>query len=295
MGQITIFTAPKGFSDPHINIIQRNAIQSWKALGPRVEVLLIGDETGMGDTAAEFGVGHLPEVERNEFGTPLVNSIFDIARKYASSQTLIYLNADIILLPDCFTVIDAIQKRYRDYLLVGRRWDLNISWEIDFKTEWTTAIEDLMKKEGQLRSISAMDYFIFPVHLFQEIPPFAIGRAGWDNWMIYHAVHQPWPVIDITPSHRVIHQNHDYRHLPDGAAHYDLEESYHNVDLAGGMKSSYDLLDVPLVYREGLVQRKRINLPRVLRKLERLVIPAEQKGLRWIMTRFLRKLRRRIS
>ncbi|NQS91174.1 MAG: hypothetical protein HQ574_02090 [Chloroflexi bacterium] len=172
---------------------------------------------------------------------------------------------------------------------------MNISWEIDFKTGWTTAIEDLLATEGLLRNITAMDYFIFPSHLFSEIPSFAIGRAGWDNWMIYHAVHQPWPVIEITPSHRVVHQDHDYRHLPDGAAHYDLEESYLNVDLAGGMKSSYDLLDVPLIYQGGLVQRKKINLPRVLRKMERLVMPEEQIGIRWIMTRFFRRWRRRLS
>ena len=32
------------------------------------------------------------------------------------------------------------------------------------------------------------------------MPDFAIGRAGWDNWMIYHARQQGWPVIDGTPS-----------------------------------------------------------------------------------------------
>ena len=146
-----------------------------------------------------------------------------------------------------------------------------------------------------MHSETAMDYFIFPHHLFREIPQFAIGRAGWDNWMIYHAIQQPWPVIDITPSHRVIHQDHDYRHLPDGMAHYDLEESYQNVDLAGGMRTTYDLLDVPLVYRDGRIQRRYITLPGVLRKLERFVIPVEQKGWRWQLTRILRKTRRKFS
>ena len=31
---ITIFTAPKPFTDPHIDLIQRNAIRSWRDLGP---------------------------------------------------------------------------------------------------------------------------------------------------------------------------------------------------------------------------------------------------------------------
>ena len=85
--------------------------------------------------------------------------------------------------------------------------------------------------------------------------------------MIYHAVHQPWPVIDITPSNRIIHQNHDYRHLPDGVAHYDLEESYQNVNLAGGMRTTYDLLDVPLVFEDGRIKKKRLSLPRILTEI----------------------------
>ena len=40
MSFLTIFSAPKKFTDPHIDIIQRNAIQSWQHLGPDVEVIL---------------------------------------------------------------------------------------------------------------------------------------------------------------------------------------------------------------------------------------------------------------
>ncbi|MCK5793413.1 MAG: hypothetical protein KAH12_01820 [Anaerolineales bacterium] len=295
MSNITIFTAPKAFSDPHINIIQRNAIQSYKDLGPRVEVFLIGDEEGMKEAAADLGVRQLPDVKRNEMGTPLVSSIFSLAREAASHEIMIYLNADIMLLPECIDVIDTIKDLKKDFLLVGRRWDLDIMREIDFSSDWQEDIERQIRETGRLRPITAMDYFIFPWHLFSSIPPFAIGRAGWDNWMIYHAVQQPWPVIDITPSHRVVHQNHDYRHLPDGVAHYDLEESYRNVALAGGMRSTYDLLDVPLMFRDGRIQRKRITLSRILRKLERIVMPVEQKGWRWQLTRLLRRTRRRIS
>ena len=179
--------------------------------------------------------------------------------------------------------------------MVGRRWGLDLKREIDFSGEWVADLERKLNESGRLHSATAMDYFIFPRHLFGDIPPFAIGRAGWDNWMIYHAIQQSWQVIDLTPSHRVIHQKHDYRHLPDGVVHYDLEESYQNVALAGGMRSTYDLLDVPLVFQDGRIQRKRITLSRILRKMERIVIPAEQKGWRWELTRILRKTRRKVS
>ena len=295
MSNVTIFTAPKAFSDPHINIIQRNAILSWKALGTQAEVLLIGDEDGMKKVAADLNVRQLPDVKRNDKGTPLVSSIFSLAREAAAHEIMIYLNADILLLPEVLNVIDTIQDLEKDFLLVGRRWDLDLTKEIDFSDDWLANIDRQLNKVGRLRSVAAMDYFIFPRNLFQDIPNFAIGRAGWDNWMIYHAVQQPWPVIDITSSNRIVHQNHDYRHLPNGVVHYDLEESYQNVSLAGGIRASYDLLDVPYVFREGRISRKSVTLPRLLRKIERFVMPMEQRGWRWQLTRLLRKTRRKIS
>ena len=39
---LTIFTAPKPFTDPRIDIIQRNAIRSWLSLGEDVGVILVG-------------------------------------------------------------------------------------------------------------------------------------------------------------------------------------------------------------------------------------------------------------
>ena len=295
MSSVTIFSSPKPFLDPHIRIIQRNAICSWKALGEDVDVILIGDEPGLAETASEIGVDFEPDVARNDFGTPLVHSLFHQARQASESEILIYINADIILLPDILDVIEKIQKLEKDFLLVGRRWDLDISHELNFDGNWSDELIELLNNKGKLRAPTAMDFFAFPCNLFQNIPPFAIGRAGWDNWMIYYAVHQPWTVIDATPSLKVIHQNHDYSHLPGGKPHYDLEESFQNVALSGGMKTLYDLLDVNLTFKDEIIRRKGLTLPRSLRKLERLVMPEEKEGWRWSMTRKLRKWRKRVA
>ena len=101
---LTIFTAPKPFTDPHIDTIQRNAIRSWLHLGEDVEVLLVGEEQGLAEVAVEYGVQHLPEVERNAWHTPLVSSIFSLAREHSDAPLLAYVNADILLLPDFVSV-----------------------------------------------------------------------------------------------------------------------------------------------------------------------------------------------
>jgi len=178
---------------------------------------------------------------------------------------------------------------------VGRRWDLDLNSEIAFNANWANELKSRAVTQGKIHGPTAMDYFVFPKHLYQEIPPFAVGRAGWDNWMIYHGMQQPWQVIDATPAMMVIHQNHDYNHLPGGKPHFDLDESSQNVDLAGGYTKSFDLLDVRQELRGGKIRRVKLTLPIVLRKLERFVNPQLMEGWRWELTRKIRKLRRRIS
>ena len=295
MSKVTIFSAPKPFSDPHINTIQLNAVRSWKKLGSDAEVVLIGDESGIKETADILDVQHIPNVQVNDLGTPLISSIFTLARQVSTHDLLIYLNADILLLPETLEVIQQIHQLKADFLIVGRRWDLDITREIIFDQDWSSEIRIRTEKEGVLQSPTAMDYFVFPKILYQDIPPFAVGRAGWDNWMIYHGMSQDWPVIDATPSLMVIHQNHDYRHLPDGAPHYDLEESHHNVALGGGMRNSFDLVDVPYIFKNGKISHKMPSVARFLRKLERIVTPSERKGWRWTVTRILKKTQRKLS
>src|SRR5512133_961790 len=99
---ITLFSAPKPFTNPHIAMIQRNAIKSWTLL-PDVEVILLGEEPGLAEAARELGVKHISNVACNENGTPLISSMFQIARdagQRSHSDLLCIINADIILMPN---------------------------------------------------------------------------------------------------------------------------------------------------------------------------------------------------
>lgn len=46
------------------------------------------------------------------------------------------------------------------------------------------------------------------------LPEFTVGRPGWDNWMIWYARTVGMPVVDISASALVVHQSHDYAHVP---------------------------------------------------------------------------------
>ncbi len=293
MSFLTIFTAPKPFTDPHINLIQRNAIQSWQHLGEDVEVILIGQEDGMADVADEFGIRHLPNVVCNQWGTPLVSSIFDLARNASNSPVLAYINADVLLMPDFVTVARKVFEYTEKFLVVGRRWDLDVVDPLSFDDNWVSALRQNVEVEGSLHAPGGSDYFIFSRTSFTEIPDFAIGRAGWDNWMIYQGLQQKWPVVDATESLMVIHQNHDYAHLPGGQMHYNLEETKINAELGGGMRNMYILLDASHEFVNGQIQRTKLDFSRFIRRLEHWVYPPQQQGIRWLATLRLRALYRK--
>jgi hypothetical protein len=293
MAFLTIFTAPKPFTDLHIDTIQRNAIQSWLHLGDDVEVILIGEEQGLSGVAREYNVKYFPQVKRNEWNTPLVSSIFALARQNSSGPLLAYVNADILLMPDFVALSRLVADQVDQFLIVGRRWDLDVNQHMDFPKTWFSDLRQEVFTRGSIHAPAGSDYFIFPRSVFTDIPDFAIGRAGWDNWMIYQSLQQRWPVVDATDELMIVHQNHDYSHLPDGQAHYDLEETQINAHLGGGMQNMYMVLDASHEYRHGRVKRARWTLARFFRRLERLVYSPEQQGPRWALTRRLRLLRKK--
>jgi hypothetical protein len=268
MSCITIFTSPKPFLDAHITLIQRNAIRSWMALGSDVEVLLLGNEQGMAAVSDELGVRHLPEVACNEQGTPLVSSLFHVAREMSDSPLMAYVNADILLLPDFVSSAQQVMDQAAQFLLVGQRWDLSVTEELDFSEGWDINLRMLCRDDGRLHPPGGSDYFIYPRECFTQIPPLAIGRAGWDNWMIYEARQRHWVTADASHAIQIIHQDHDYRHLPGGQPHYRLPETQENVRVGGGERTIFKLMDADHRLEDGRLLKPRMNWERFWREVE---------------------------
>lgn len=265
---ITIFTAPKPFTNPHISLIQRNAIQSWLHLGDDVSVIMVGDEPGMAEFAAEAGIIHLPQVARNPLGTPLVSSIFAKARQISTSPLLAYVNADILLTPQLVNIASQVYCQIKEFLIVGQRYDLNLQQPLDFNPGWDSRLLADVQTRGRLHPPAGSDYFIFPRMCFIDLPNFAIGRAGWDNWMIYRARTQRLAVVDATSAISVIHQDHDYSHLPNGQPHYRLPESTENLRLAGGRRTVFTLEDSDRCIHEGQLQHIPLHFHKLMREIE---------------------------
>jgi hypothetical protein len=268
MPLITLFSAPKPFINPHIAMIQRNAIQSWTQL-PDVEVILLGEETGLAEATHEFGVKHIPNVKCNENGTPLISSMFQLARQNSNRDLLCIINADMILMPDFLEAMRRSRLQRDKFVLLSQRWDLDITQPIEFTEGWQNRLSSMVHRQGTLHRPAGSDFFLFPKSCYTDLPDFAIGRAGWDNWMIYKARKERWMVIDCTPSVMIVHQNHDYSHLPGGKPHYEHPDTNENIRLAGGEANiRYTILDATHQLVSGKLVRPQTSYLRFMRGVE---------------------------
>ncbi len=195
-------------------------------------------------------------------------------------------------MPDFVVAARKVADQTKRFLVVGQRWDLDVIELLSFTPGWDIRLQTDTQNRGCLHAPSGSDYFIFPREVFTEMPPFAVGRAGWDNWMIFQSLENGWPVVDATQDLMIVHQNHDYSHLPGGVPHYDLEETKINAELGGGMHHMYMTLDASHELIQGQVRSARMTRDRLYRTLERKLHPGVEEGMRWKLSRRFRRMRR---
>lgn len=253
---LTIFAIPKPFRG-HSELIQRNAITSWTRISPRPEVLLFGDEEGTAAFAREIGVRHEPEVGRNEFGTPRVDDLFARAEHLASTPVLAYVNADIILRDDFPAAIARVQAALPEFFMVGQRWDVHVTAPLDFSADdWQSTLADQAFRANDQKPPDCIDYFVFPHGYAEGLPPMAIGRSAWDNYLVWRARSRGYAVVDASRVVTIVHQVHDYSHHPGGArAVWTGPEAQKNRELTGGWWHRYTIEDSSYVLTPNSMRR----------------------------------------
>ena len=232
---LTIFAIPKAFRG-HVAIIQRNAITSWTRMRPRPTVILFGDDKGTGALARELGLLHFPNIQLNRWGTPLVGDLFAEAQKLNPTPLLSYVNADIILFDDFAQALSRVAAAQSRFLMVGRRTDVDIAQPIAFdQSDWTDRVRQDARARGVLQIARSIDYFAFTRGLYPPMPPLAVGRFWWDNWLIWKVRSLGEAVVDASDVVTIVHQNHDYSHTTYGPGKQTLitsEEAQLNCRLA---------------------------------------------------------------
>jgi len=257
---LTIFTTAKPFRG-HVRIIQRNALQSWKALHPEIEIILFGADEGAAEAAREFGLRHEPRVERNEWGSKRLDYLFATAQAIARNEILCYINCDIILMQDFWRAIERVRAMHREFLMVGRRWDTDITEPLAFERgEWAKELRGLASRCGRKCTAEWIDYFAFSRGLYgPDMPPFVL-RVFWDNWLVWKALDSGKPVVDASRTVMAVHQNHDYSYHPQGKAGiWSGEEAGLNGRLAGGWRHLRTIADATEVLPPEKLKRNALR------------------------------------
>ncbi|MBI4651560.1 hypothetical protein HY745_09820 [Candidatus Desantisbacteria bacterium] len=255
---ITIFTTPKPFSGQN-KINQINAISSWKALHPDIEVIIFGNGEGVKDIAENMGLRHIVDVKNNEYSTPLISSMFELAEKAGRFDMQMYINCDIILMDDFIPSVKCITMN--PFLMVSQRWDLTLNEAIDFKNpDWQKILRKKVEENGILHLPTGIDYFLYNKGIWKNIPDMVVGRAGYDNWLIYYCRSRNIPVIDSTGVITAVHQNHDYKHIKNEKEEaFSGPEASKNIELGGGHKFLFTIADADWKIDKSGLSKIRIN------------------------------------
>jgi len=211
----TIVAIPKSFDDPHIRLIQTNAIRSWMELSPAVEIVLCGDDPGVAGFAREHRLKHFPDIRTNAHGTPLVNDAIRRVADDATSPLIVYCNADVILMRDMQVTLERLgsDRRFGSFLAFGRRIELDVREPVDL-SDRASVQQFLMdsQQRGQRGPVVCKEYFVFTPDVVAKMPDMAVGRGNWDNWMVAEARRGKFPVINTGDCVTAIHQTHGYGH-----------------------------------------------------------------------------------
>ena len=261
---LTLFTTAKAFTG-HSEIIQRNALKSWTLLHPDVEIILFGDDAGAVEVSRELGLRHEPHVDRNEFGTKRIDYIFRRAQQIARHDVLCYSNCDMIYPRQFRAALESVQSSFPKFLMVGRRWDTNITAPLNFsRPDWDCDAVALAREQGIKQPGYSVDYFAFRRGLYAKMPEFVIGRVWWDHWLVWKARMDGAAVVDVSSIVTAIHQNHDYAYHPVGAKGvWTDEQAMRNWKNAGGRWHLFTIDDATHILDGGGMRRnwRRVIAP----------------------------------
>jgi hypothetical protein len=126
---------------------------------------------------------------------------------------------------------------------------------------WQSDLLNEVRRHGKQRTPDWIDYFAFSRGVYDgELPPLAIGRLFWDNWLVWKVINTKIPVLDASQVVLAVHQNHTYSHHPQAAKGiWDGEEQRQNFQLIGGHGHLRTIASAPYLLTPSGFQKNRLR------------------------------------
>ena len=243
---LTILSTPKPF-EGHIGLIQRNAIGSWVRLSPRPQIILFGR------LAPEPVKWPLSSASSTSPRSRRTNSALLICVDSSRAGETAGAPQSPLLRqrrhhPDRGArARRAVRTRATAaFLMVSARINLDLDVPILFETDWRRLAERAAARRAAARattraSISSSS----PRVSIQNIPPLAIGRAWFDQWMIKAAAQRGLDRRRHRRSGRSSTRTTVTRTSPaDASTVYQGVEAERNLAIYGGEAHAYTLLEL---------------------------------------------------
>lgn len=232
---IEIFTSPKPFRKGDRDYrLQIETIRSWKRLQRRqkqinnlpMQFTILGDDTSYAPVAKKYKLNHVKQIDTSFQGIPLFNSIISKANE-SDASIACFINADIHLHEDFINSLAKVVELFKEFLVVAGRYDISQdNYQVSKgmrKGVNNDRFHSFIKKHSILHTYGGMDIWCWNTRgsrLISNdllIPPFALGRGRYDNWLTHEAIQAKHKaVIDITETSYLIHVEHDYHLVTNG-------------------------------------------------------------------------------
>lgn len=214
---ITILCSPKPFID-EIGWIQLNALRSWRAIDPTIDILIFGTSKGTAQASIEVNAHHIPDIECSNSGAPSFNDMTKYASQNGIFDLQVYVNCDILLNKSIMEAMQSAVQHFSQFLCVGERVDLIEAAIVDVQQyDWGSKLKSLTDL-GKLTAHgpTGLDYFGFIRGTWKDVPPVFMGRAMCDHALLHFCLKKHIPIIDATNAVVAVHQFHDYHHVRGG-------------------------------------------------------------------------------
>ena len=197
---------------------QYAALMSWALLVPGSNILVFVD--------SEESCSHLyglvrglqcfarpAECWHEQLHRPYLHCVFDSAHSVAATDTLVYVNSDIVLDRSLTQTIDAVEaQNHKRYVLVAARSDTTLTQAMvdDYnQPDFLDKLAVHAKSAGQRQPAHPIDVFVYKRSALPDdfyFPAFLAGVYKWDQWFLSQFIlDDTLATIDVSEQVLVVH------------------------------------------------------------------------------------------